>query len=134
MCRLPNTKQTQSPCDSFPILQMLFLLLSAIATAQAPTYGKCNAAGNYDASVAGIPMEIVPQLTNSPIQVKGQVVIIDNCNFESQNFTFINGTVVINNQLVNLIGWVETREALTVLPCRINSFSPLHSQLPLNIH
>ena len=35
-------------------------------------------------------MEIIPQLTQSVITVKGNLVITDKCNFESRNFTFIN--------------------------------------------
>ena len=67
------------------------LALAYIANAQSPTYGKCSDDSKFDAKLANVKMEIVPQLTNSVIQVKGNIVITDKCNFESQNFTFING-------------------------------------------
>ncbi|KAJ3321029.1 hypothetical protein HDV06_004688 [Boothiomyces sp. JEL0866] len=67
---------------------MLHLLLSS-AYAQSLAYGPCDPAKSpYSGKQISVP--ITPTLSQSPIVISGNVVIIDGCTFGVTNFIFYN--------------------------------------------
>jgi hypothetical protein len=65
-------------------------ILVALAFAQAPKYGKCSK-DNFDRKdLINVNIPIQKVLTQSPIEVSGNIYIIDGCSFGVRDFVFQN--------------------------------------------
>lgn len=66
------------------------IMYAAIVMAQVPTYGDCNPTEFKLKSIVDVPFALKPILSGGPIQVAGDVVIIDGCTFGVRNFVLQN--------------------------------------------
>lgn len=69
------------------ILSTLFV---SLALAQVPIYGDCNKDNFKLKPLIGKSFPLVPSLSGGPIVIKGNIFLIDGCNFGVKDFVFYN--------------------------------------------